>query len=106
MSKEYRDQQKRKYEEQIKKLLSDAPFYVSDFYDHMHNGKREITTQSAYIRDIINFIYYIMDTNPLFEDTKLKDFPIEVFDQLTVKDLNEYRFNLHSVKQITASSST
>ena len=105
MSKEYRDQQKRKYEEQIKKLLSDAPFYVSDFYDHMHNGKREITTQSAYIRDIINFIYYIMDTNPLFEDTKLKDFPIEVFDQLTVKDLNEYRFNLHSVKQITASSS-
>ena len=105
LSKEYRDEQKRVLEGQIRKVLKDAPSYVKDFYDHMHNGSREITTQAAYIRDIVNFIQYIIDTNPLFNETKVKDFPVEVFDQLTVKDLNEYRFNLQSVKHLAASSS-
>lgn len=104
MSREYREETVKKYEKQISSLCSVAPHYIKDFYNHMHNGRREIATQAAYIRDTIMFIEYIMKTVPTFKEMELKDFPVSVFEQLTVKDLNEYRTWLHDEKKLTNSS--
>lgn len=104
MSKEYKEQVVRRYEAQIEKLLNDAPTYIRDFYEHMHNGRREITTQSAYIRDILAYINYIKDSVPELKSVNIKKFPEETFEKLTVKDLNEYRTYLHNIKKISNAS--
>jgi site-specific recombinase XerD len=104
VSREYREEVVIKYEAQISKTLSHAPNYIKDFYDHMHNGRREISTQFAYVRDIIMFIDYMRTTIPFFKETELKDFPIDVFNQLTVKDMNEYRTYLHDIQFLSNSS--
>ena len=91
MSKEYRDETVKKYEHQIQCLIANAPLYVQAYYQHMHNGKREITTQAAYVRDVIDFIKYEMNTLPECKDLELKNFDVAVFDKLTVNDFNKYR---------------
>lgn len=101
MAREYREQTTQMYEDQIDRLTSTAPRYIKDFYEHMHNGRREITTQASYIRDIVGFITYLHDTIPSYQETPLQDFPIDVFESLTVRDLNEYRSYLHEVRKIT-----
>lgn len=104
MSKEYREETTRRYEENVSKLLKSSPTFVSDFYEHMHNGKREITTQFAYIRDFILFLKYLKSTIPELIETDLKKFPLDILDQLNIKDLNEYRTFLHDKNKLTNSS--
>ena len=104
LSREYKELTTKKYEQQINKLLTTAPYYIKDFYDHMHRGRREITTQAAYIRDIIHFINYINNSIPSMKEKKIKDFPIEIFNSLTVKDLNEYRTWLGDEQRLSNTS--
>lgn len=91
MALEYREERNLNIEKQIEKLLENSPDYVKNFYKNMHNGKREITTQLSYIRDVINFIQYEKNNLKEFEEKETKDVPISVFDQLSLHDLNEYR---------------
>lgn len=104
MSREYREETVIKYEQQISKLIKPAPNYIENFYNHMHNGRREISTQFAYIRDIIIFMNYIKEYIPSLNEIELKDFPISVFDNLNVKDMNEYRTYLHDNCKLSNSS--
>lgn len=62
MAIEYREERNQKIENQIQILISDAPYYVKDFARNMQSGKREITTQLSYLRDVINFIKYESST--------------------------------------------
>lgn len=100
MALEYREERNAKAERLIENLLKDAPSYVRDFYEHMHNGKREITTQESYIRDVIDFIKYEKATLSQFETVKLKGIPISLFDELKLQDMNEYRAFLKNVQHI------
>ena len=59
MSVEYRAERNYKIERQIENLLLTAPNYVREFYQSMYNGKRELTTQLSYVRDVILFIQYL-----------------------------------------------
>lgn len=104
MSKEYKEQTVRRYEAQIENLLTDAPFYIRDFYEHMHNGRREITTQAAYIRDMLAYLGFIKDSVPDLKSVDTKKIPEDIFENLTVKDLNEYRAFLHDIKKISNAS--
>ena len=104
MSKEYREETTRKYEERIESLLKTTPPFVRDFYEHMHNGKREITTQFAYVRDFILFLKYLQKSIPSLNGQSLKNIDIDVFNHLNVKDLNEYRSFLHDEEKLTNSS--
>ena len=63
MALEFREERNSKIEKQIEKMLNVAHNYVKGFYEHMHNGKREISTQLSYIRDIITFLKYEILTN-------------------------------------------
>lgn len=100
MALEYREERNTYIQNQIEKLLKDAPPYVKDFYDHMHNGRREITTQVSYIRDIIDFIKYEKAILSQFDTVELKDIPIELFSDLKLQDINEYRAFLKQVQKI------
>lgn len=104
MAIEYREERNRKFEKQIEKLIADAPTYVKEFYNHMHNGKREISTQVSYIRDVINFLKYEKSHLSEFENTDLKDIPISLFDSLQVQDLNEYRDYMRNSQKLSNAS--
>lgn len=104
MSREYKEETVKRYETQIERLLKTAPPYIRDFYEHIHNGKREITTQAAYIRDISAFLGYLKSAIPFFSETEICNLPEEIFEDLTVKDLNEYRAYLHDEIKISNSS--
>ena len=75
MSREYRQVLEQNYEATIETLLSTAPSYVREFYNHMHHGTREITTQLSYIRDVIDFLSYEKSVLPEMQNKALLDFP-------------------------------
>lgn len=104
MAIEYREERNLKVENQIQNLISDAPYYVKDFAANMQSGKREITTQLSYLRDVINFIKYESSTLNEFKEKQISDFPIAVFDSLRLQDLNEYRSYLKKAQQLSNSS--
>lgn len=104
MSKEYRQQVKLQHEASIERQLEDAPYFVVAYYEHMHNGSREITTQLAYIRDVMDFLRYIASVTPELKEIKLSDFPISVISALTIQDINEYRDYLFTERELSNSA--
>jgi len=105
MSREYRQERDARYEAAINRLLENAPEYVRAFYEHMHNGKREITTQAAYIRDVVGFLCYLQDVISNISKIETKDVPIDILAQLNLRDLNEYRQYLSKERKINNASS-
>lgn len=101
MSKEYRQVLEQNYEATVERLLSTAPAFVSGFYNHMHHGKREITTQLSYIRDIIDFLNYEASILPEMKDKALASFPEDVLSKLTLNDINEYRSFLFNERKLS-----
>lgn len=101
MSKEYRQVLEQNYEATVERLLSTAPTFVSGFYNHMHHGKREITTQLSYIRDIIDFLNYEASILPEMKDKALASFPEDVLSKLTLNDINEYRSFLFNERKLS-----
>lgn len=104
MAQEYRKAVEQNYEKTVKALVSRAPAFVASFYEHMHHGKREIITQAAYIRDVIDFLEYELSVQPALKDTALNSFPLEVLSELTVQDMNEYREYLFAKRKLSNSS--
>ena len=101
MSREYRQVLEQNYEATIDTLLSTAPSYVRDFYNHMHHGTREITTQLSYIRDIIDFLSYEKSVLPEMKDKSLLDFPEKILSKFTLQDINEYRSYLFDERKLS-----
>lgn len=104
MSKEYRQVLEQNYEEIIDKLLLESPNFISNFYNHMHHGKREITTQLSYIRDIIDFIKFEASVISGLKDKPLKSFPEDILIKITIQDINEYRNYLFKNRKLSNSS--
>ena len=104
MAKEYRQTVAEKYEKTAKSLMDRSPLFVSAFYEHMHHGKREISTQVAYLRDIVFFLEYECSVQPALKEMPIKQFPIDILDKLTVQDINEYRDYLFTERKLTNSS--
>jgi site-specific recombinase XerD len=101
MAIEYREEYERNIEKQIDALIEGAPDYIKEFYKHMHNGKREITTQLSYLRNIIDFIKYEGSTISSLKEKKFSEFPIDIFDKLQLQDMNEYRSYLKDARKLT-----
>ena len=104
MSKEYRQQITLERESSVEALLSDSPFYLGAFYEHIHHGKREMATQITYIRDIKNFLIYLTEVIPELKDKELKNIPLEVIDKLVLQDINDYRDYLFKEKKLSNST--
>lgn len=101
MAKEYRQVIEQNYETAIENVLSAAPRFVKDFYNHIHHGKREIATQAAYIRDVVDFFSYETSILPEMKEKPLREFPETVLSQFSVKDINEYRDYLFKERKLS-----
>lgn len=105
MSSEYKAEQKVYAEKLISNLLQDCPLYVSEFYRYMHSGRRSISTQLSYIRDVVDFLSYEKSILPQYKETPLSKIPVFLFDSLQLQDLNEYRDYLKITRELSNASS-
>ena len=105
MSIEYKEESRYKTEKKTKALLIAAPPYVAAFHAHMQGGRREALTIHAYIRDVLEFLSYEKEMLAgRYQDTPLSALPLTLFDQLTPRDLEEYRDYLRHVRMVANSS--
>ena len=73
----------------LRELEKELPSYVTTFFRGIepHTASR---TRIAYAYDLGIFFEYIKENNPLYADKEVTDFPLEILDQITALDIEEY----------------
>ena len=104
MSKEYKQETVKKYEKQIAKLLETSPSYVKEFYRYICDDNLEITTRSAYLRDILHFIEYLSANISSETEQEITNFPLTTFEELTVDNMVQYHTWLREEQKLADSS--
>lgn len=73
----------------LRELLDTLPSFCSQYF----RGMQEYTssrTRIAYAYDLRVFFEYMHENNPVFQKMKIKDYPLEMLDQITRLDIEEY----------------
>ncbi len=73
----------------LRELLDTLPSFCSQYF----RGMQEYTssrTRIAYAYDLRVFFEYMHENNPVFKKMKIKDYPLEMLDQITRLDIEEY----------------
>lgn len=73
----------------LRELLSTLPSFCSQYF----RGIQDYTssrTRVAYAYDIRIFFEYLHDSNPIFKKTPIKEYRLEILDQITRIDVEEY----------------
>lgn len=87
---DYQAQLKIQKHKKFKELRDKLPTYVHHYLDDMIIDY-QINTLIAYARDLTTFFEFLLESNPLCRDKKIKDVPLSVLDGLTYQDITEYR---------------
>ena len=74
----------------LRSLLDQLPGFAQD-YIHSKEITSQPSTLVSYSYDLITFFTYIKEKNPLFKSTKITDFHIDVLEQITAFDIEEYQ---------------
>ena len=85
------------YTEEIKKqnilklrdLLGKMPPFCTDYFRGIAGSKEE-RTRVGYCRNILTFLQFITQMNPLYKNTAVKDLPLSILDEMTPADIDEY----------------
>lgn len=73
----------------LRELLDTLPSFCVQYF----RGMQEYTssrTRIAYAYDLRVFFEYMHENNPVFKKMKIEDYPIEMLDQITRLDIEEY----------------
>ena len=73
----------------LRELLDTLPPFCSQYF----RGMQEYTssrTRIAYAYDLRVFFEYMHENNPVFKRMKIKDYPLEMLNQITRLDIEEY----------------
>lgn len=89
MSQNYHDEINKKNIIHLREILATLPPFCGQYFRGMqeYTGTR---TRIAYAYDIRVFFEYIHENNPLFKDTPITEFKIDILDQITRLDIEEY----------------
>ncbi len=85
----YHDEQNKKNIVHLRELLSTLPPFCSQYF----RGMQEYTssrTRIAYAYDLRVFFEYMHENNPVFKKMKIEEYPLEMLDQITRLDIEEY----------------
>lgn len=88
-SNNYHDEQTKQNILKMRAVLETLPSFCKTFF----RGIEEYTsarTRLAYAYDIRLFFEYLHEKNPICEKMDIKDYPLELLDQLTRMDIEEY----------------
>lgn len=73
----------------LRELISELPYFCSDFFrgiEHITSSK----TRIAYAYDLSVFFEFLCNTNPACENLSVKDFKIEILDNIKAVDIEEF----------------
>lgn len=94
---DYNDNKKITYHEQtdisnilkLREVLKTLPPFCRDYFRAM-DLVTTTNTRISYAYDIRIFFQFLLDENPAFKNYSLKDFTVDVLDQLKAVDIEEY----------------
>ncbi|MBO4838797.1 MAG: tyrosine-type recombinase/integrase [Lachnospiraceae bacterium] len=86
---EYYAERDKAYYAKLHELQKQLPTYMKPYLSHIELSKR-VRTAIAYTRDLITFMKYIQEVNPLYENTDIRDIPYECIESLTYDDINYF----------------
>lgn len=94
---DYNDSKKVTYHEQtdiqnilkLREVLKTLPDFCRDYFRAM-DSVTTTKTRISYAYDIRIFFQFILDENPAFKDFTMKDFTVDVLDQFSAVDIEEY----------------
>ena len=94
---DYNDNKKITYHEQtdisnilkLREVLKTLPPFCRDYFRAM-DPVTTTNTRISYASDIRIFFQFLLDENPAFKNYSLKDFTVDVLDQLKAVDIEEY----------------
>ena len=97
----YNDSKKVTYHEQtdisnilkLRAVLKTLPDFCKDYFRAM-DPLTTTKTRISYAYDIRIFFQFLLDENPAFKDYSMKDFTVDVLDQLKAIDIEEYQPDL------------
>lgn len=84
------DDQEAKAKAKLHELHKGLPLYMRSYLRSIELSK-QIRTAIAYTRDLIVFMKYIQEVNPLYRDTPVEQIPFECMESLTFEDINDYQ---------------
>ena len=95
---DYNDNKKVTYHEQtdisnilkLRAVLKTLPDFCKDYFRAM-DPLTTTKTRISYAYDIRIFFQFLLDENPAFKDCSMKDFTVDVLDQLKAVDIEEYQ---------------
>lgn len=73
----------------LREVLSTLPDFCRDYFRAI-DTTTTTKTRISYAYDIRIFFQFLLDTNPAFKDRTLRDFKVDVLDQIKAADLEEY----------------
>ena len=98
MEARYSDQINRQNELKLREILKELPMFCKEFFIGISQSTAS-RTRLAYAYDLRIFFRYIMENNPLYKNMEMHDIPIDILDQLTAADIEEYLSYLHIYDQ-------
>lgn len=89
MANNYQEQEKINNIVKLRNLLAELPAYVKDYC-----RGREVTqtarTQISYAYDFRAFFWFLVTVNPQLKNVKIKDISLDILENLTATDVEEY----------------
>ena len=73
----------------LREVLSTLPDFCRDYFRAI-DTTTTTKTRISYAYDTRIFFQFLLDTNPAFKDRTLRDFKVDVLDQIKAVDLEEY----------------
>ncbi len=85
----YHDELNKKNILHLRELLDTLPPFCAQYFRGMQDYTAS-RTRIAYAYDIRVFFEYLHESNPVFRKTPIKEYPLEILDQITRLDIEEY----------------
>lgn len=85
----YHDQKNIENAVRLREILGELPRFCGDFFRGIEPTTSSLT-RIAYAYDLRVFFTFLTETNPAFKNTPIREFKIEVLDQLKALDIEEY----------------
>ena len=74
----------------LREVLKSLPPFCRDYFRAMESTTTT-KTRISYAYDIRIFFQFLLDENPVFKDCSMKDFTVDVLDQIKAVDIEEYQ---------------
>ena len=85
----YHEQLNIKNTKKLRELLAELPRFCGDFFRGVE-PTTSAKTRIAYAYDLKVFFEFITNTNPAYKNFSIRDLKIDILDQITALDLEEF----------------